>query len=144
MTERFFLDTNVLIYADDQDAGDRRIRAREILLEVFSQRKGVISTQVLQEYFSVATHKLGIKPDAARKRVELLATMDVVRIDVSLILSAIDLVRLHSVAFWDALIIQSAKIAGCRLLLTEDLQHGRVFNSLRVENPFRDNEPPRG
>jgi predicted nucleic acid-binding protein len=142
VTERVFLDTNVLIYADDRDAGDRRMRAREILGEAFTQHNGVISTQVLQEYFSVATRKLGIKPEATRKRVELLATMDVVRIDVSLILAAIDLVRLHSVAFWDALIIQSAQVAGCRLLLTEDLQHGQVFNSLRVENPFRDTEPP--
>jgi predicted nucleic acid-binding protein len=142
VTERVFLDTNVLIYADDRDAGDRRMRAREILGEAFTQHSGVISTQVLQEYFSVATRKLGIKPEATRKRVELLATMDVVRIDVSLILAAIDLVRLHSVAFWDALIIQSAQVAGCRLLLTEDLQHGQVFNSLRVENPFQDTKPP--
>jgi len=134
--ERVFLDTNVLIYADDLDAGDKRARARELLGSVLEHRVGVISTQVMQEYFSVATRKLGIEAAAAGRRLELLATLDVVRLDVPLILSAVDLVRLHDVAFWDALIVRAAQAAGCRVLLTEDLQHGRTFEVLRVENPF--------
>lgn len=138
MTRRVFLDTNILVYADDWDSGVRREKARAILENVFSDRTGVVSTQVLQEYFSVATRKLKIDPATARKRVELIATLDVVRIDVPLILSAIDLTRLHSLAFWDALVVQSAKVAGCRVLLTEDLQHGQLFDALRVENPFSD------
>jgi len=138
LTRRVFLDTNILVYADDWDSGVRREKARAILENVFSDRTGVVSTQVLQEYFSVATRKLKIDPATARKRVELIATLDVVRIDVPLILSAIDLTRLHSLAFWDALVVQSAKVAGCRVLLTEDLQHGQLFDALRVENPFSD------
>lgn len=138
MTRRVFLDTNILVYADDWDSGVRREKARAILENVFSDRTGVVSTQVLQEYFAVATRKLKIDPATARKRVELIATLDVVRIDVPLILSAIDLTRLHSLAFWDALVVQSAKVAGCRVLLTEDLQHGQLFDVLRVENPFLD------
>jgi len=138
LTRRVFLDTNILVYADDWDSGVRREKARAILENVFSDRTGVVSTQVLQEYFAVATRKLKIDPATARKRVELIATLDVVRIDVPLILSAIDLTRLHSLAFWDALVVQSAKVAGCRVLLTEDLQHGQLFDVLRVENPFLD------
>jgi len=136
VTERFFLDTNVLVYADDADAGPKRTRAREILRQALEQGCGVISTQVLQEYFSVATRKLGIEEAAARKRLELLATLDVIRIEVPMILSAVDLVRLHSMAIWDALIVVAARTAGCRKLLSEDLQDGQVFDGLRVENPF--------
>jgi predicted nucleic acid-binding protein len=139
VTGRVFLDTNVLIYADDLDAGDRRARAREVLGQVMGQGNGVLSTQVLQEYFSVATRKLGIDPVAARRRVELLATLDVVQVDVPMILSAVDLLRLHAVPFWDALIVRAAQGAGCRTLLTEDLQHGQVFENVRVEDPFAEN-----
>ena len=136
MSERLFLDTNVLLYADDLDAGPKRMTARAILREALTLRTGVVSTQVLQEYFVVATRKLGVTAAVARRKVELLATIDVVRIEVSHIVAAIDLTRLHSLSFWDALIIRCAATVGCTRLLTEDLQHGQVINDVRIENPF--------
>jgi predicted nucleic acid-binding protein len=134
---RRFLDTNVLLYADDLDAGDKRARAQEVLREAMSSGEGVLSTQVLQEFFVIATRKLGVDPAMARRKVELLAEMDLVRVDLAMILAAIDLSRLHSFSFWDALIVRTAAAAGCGLLLTEDLQHGQVVDGVRIENPFR-------
>ncbi len=133
---RRFLDTNVLVYTDD--GGDRR-RARLALAAVqgaIESREGVISTQVLQEYFSVTTRKLGTDPAVARRKVQLFATLEVVQVDVELILGAVDLHRLHAISFWDALILQAAGRAGCEVLLTEDLQAGRAISGLRIVDPF--------
>ena len=133
---RRFLDTNVLVYTDD--GGDRR-RARLALAavqEAIESREGVLSTQVLQEYFSVTTRKLGTDPAVARRKVQLFATLEVVQVDVELILGAVDLHRLHALSFWDALILQAAGRAGCEVLLTEDLQAGRAISGLRIVDPF--------
>lgn len=73
----------------------------------------------------------------ARRKVELLATMDLVQVDLDLILAGIDLSRLHAFSFWDGMIVRAAVTAGCKVLLTEDLQHGRVIDGVRIENPFR-------
>jgi predicted nucleic acid-binding protein len=88
--ERWFLDTNVLVYADDLDAGYKTGIARDLLRESIETRRGVLSTQVLQEYFVVATRKLDVDSSVARRKVELLATLDVVRIDVPDVLGAVD------------------------------------------------------
>jgi predicted nucleic acid-binding protein len=136
LAERVFIDTNVIVYADDLDAGAKRERAREILQQVLIDGNGVVSTQVLQEFFVAATRKLGVAPEIARRKVELLARLDVVTIEPSLILDAIDLHRLHPISFWDALIVQSAVASGCRRLLTEDLQSGRNIGGVQIENPF--------
>jgi predicted nucleic acid-binding protein len=133
---RRFLDTNVLLYADDLDAGDKQSRALTILRDTLSSGEGVVSTQVLQEFFVISTRKLGVEAATARRKIELLGKLDVVRIDLGLILSAIDLHRLHSFSFWDALIVRSALLAGCSILLSEDLQHGQMIDGVRIENPF--------
>lgn len=72
----------------------------------------------------------------ARRKVALLAEMHLVVVDLETLLAAIDLSRLHSFSFWDALIVRAASSAGCGLLLTEDLQHGQVVDGVRIENPF--------
>jgi predicted nucleic acid-binding protein len=136
LAERVFIDTNVIVYADDLDAGAKRERAREVLHQVLIDCNGVVSTQVLQEFFVAATRKLGVAPEIARRKVELLARLDVVTIEPSLILDAIDLYRLHAISFWDALVVQSAVASGCRRLLTEDLQSGRNIAGVQIENPF--------
>lgn len=138
MNERLFLDTNVLVYADDAAAGAKQRIAQDVLERALRRGVAVLSTQVLEEYFVIATRKLHLDAAAARRRVELLSTLDVVEIDVPTILSAIDLHRLHTIAFWDALVVQCAALAGCARLLTEDLQHGRSYAGVTAENPFRD------
>ena len=134
---RSFFDTNVLLYTDSSEAPAKRRRALELIGEHRLARTGVLSLQVLQEYFAAATRKLGIDVDVARRKVELFANFHVVTLDVEDVLAAIDLHRLHQVSFWDALILRAAKQGGCPEVYSEDLQHGRTIDGVRIVNPFR-------
>ncbi len=136
MADRVFVDTNVFLYADDEVAGTKRDRARDVIEELTASRQIVVSTQVLQEYFAVATRKLGLPPDRARSRVDLLTRHDVVLVRPDLVLRAIDLHRLQSLSFWDALIITAASAGGCARLLSEDMAAGSTIDGVRIEDPF--------
>jgi predicted nucleic acid-binding protein len=136
MSDRVFVDTNIFVYADDRAAKTKRARARTVLSELIRTRRAVVSTQVMQEYFVAAIRELGLSPDRARIRVERLNRLDVVLVRPELILGAIDLCRLHALSFWDALVVRSASAAGCRRLLSEDLQDGQTIDGVRIENPF--------
>jgi predicted nucleic acid-binding protein len=131
-----FLDTNVLLYADDADAGEKTGIARELIRRCLLERSGVLSTQILQEYYVNARRKLGMDGASARARVEIYLGFQVVTVTPALILAAVDLHRLDTVSFWDALVIRTAEQAGCETLWSEDLQAGRRFGSVRVVNPF--------
>lgn len=131
-----FFDTNILLYADDADAGAKTGTARDLLRHAMSTRTGVVSTQVLQEFYVNARRKLHLDGAAARARVEVYLGFDVVTITPALLLAAVDLNRLDSVSFWDALVVRAAEQAGCDTLYSEDLQAGRRFGALRVVNPF--------
>lgn len=136
MTGPFFVDTNVLVYADDARDLTKRGRARELLRQVLGDRNGKLSVQVLQEYFAAAIDKLGLSATDARSRIEILSHLDVVSLNAEDVLSAIDLHRLHQLSIWDALIVRAALVSGCHTLFSEDLQHGRRFDRLEVVNPF--------
>ena len=137
MSARSFFDTNILLSTDSSDAPAKRKRALELLGEYRLGRTGVVSLQVLQEYFVAATRKLGVEVDVARRKVELFANFHLVILDVEDVLAAIDLHRLHQVSFWDALIVRAAKQGGCPEVYSEDLQHGRTIDGVRIVNPFR-------
>jgi len=134
---RSFFDTNVLVYADDKAAPSKQRRALELVAEHRRAGTGVVSLQVLQEYFVTVTRKLQVDARTARRKVELLAEFDVATPDVADVLAAIDLTRLHSFSFWDALVLRSAQQAGCGVLFTEDMQNAREMDGLRIVNPFR-------
>lgn len=136
MSVRSFFDTNVLVYADDKGAAKKQSRAVELVAEHRRAGTGVVSLQVLQEYFVTVTRKLGLDASVARRKVELLAEFDVAAPDVGDVLAAIDLHRLHGFTFWDALILRAAKQTGCRVLLSEDFQAQREVDGVRVVNPF--------
>jgi predicted nucleic acid-binding protein len=137
MNARSFFDTNVLVYADDRRAGTKQTRAIDLVEEHRRDGTGVVSLQVLQEYFVTVTRKLNVDSPLARRKVEILSEFDVVVPDVADILAAIDLHRLHGFSFWDALVLRAATQAGCSVLLTEDFQDGREINGIQVVNPFR-------
>ena len=128
MSARSFFDTNVLVYSDDQASPAKQRRAIELLAEHRRGGNGVVSLQVLQEYFVTVTRKLNVDARVARRKVELLSEFDVAAPDVNDILAAIDLHRLHDISFWDALIVRSAKQSGCRVLLSEDMQDQRELD----------------
>ena len=136
MSVRSFLDTNVLVYTDGFSTPAKQEAALDLMESARLGSWGVVSTQVLQEYFAVVTRKFGLSADIARAKIEIFGRLDVVIIEPADILAGIDLHRLHGIGFWDGLIIQAARSAGCRILYTEDLQHGRRFDGLEVVNPF--------
>jgi predicted nucleic acid-binding protein len=136
MSARSFFDTNVLVYTDDKANPTKRRHAIALVAEHRRGGTGVVSMQVLQEYFVAVTRKLNLDVRIARRKIELLAEFDLFSPDLSDILAAIDLHRLHNFSFWDALIIRAAKQAGCTVLLSEDLQAAREIDGLRVVNPF--------
>jgi predicted nucleic acid-binding protein len=138
MNARSFFDTNILVYTDDKRAGPKQNRALDLVEEHRRDGTGVVSLQVLQEYFVTLTQKLKVNSTVARRKVEILSEFDVVAPEVADILAAIDLHRLHGFSFWDALVVRAAKQAGCRVLLSEDFQDGREIDGLQVLNPFRD------
>src|SRR3954462_8083328 len=138
MTARCFVDSNVLAYSDDEGSSLKRDRARELLREVIRSKAGVLSLQVLQEYFSVSTKKLGLSADDARQRIELFSQLDIVILGFPDLLAAIDLHRLHRFSIWDALVIRAALNGGCRILYSEDLQDGRRIGGLEIVTPFKD------
>lgn len=136
MNVRSFLDTNVLVYTDDGAAPRKQETALDLVESAGIGGWGVVSTQVLQEYYAVATRKLGVPTEIARAKVEIFGRLDLATVEMPTILGGIDIHRLHEVSFWDGLIIQAARSAGCRILYTEDLQSGRRFDGLEVVNPF--------
>ena len=136
MSVRSFFDTNILVYTDDQDAPKKKSKSLKLLQNCRRHQFGVVSTQVLQEYFVTATRKLGVDVEVARRKTELFGAFQVVVIRIEDILGAIDLHRLHALSFWDALIVRAALEARCQILYTEDLQHGWRIEGLEVVNPF--------
>jgi predicted nucleic acid-binding protein len=133
---KYFLDTNILLYADDGNAGPRHEMSVNLIEEAMTSGHGVTSTQVLQEYFVNATRKLGIEAGEAKLNVELYSRMGVVQVRLADILAAIDLHRIYQLPLWDALIVSCAAAFGCDRVLTEDLQHGQVIAGVKIENPF--------
>ena len=137
MSARSFFDTNVLVYADDKAAPAKQRRALDLVADHRRARTGVVSLQVLQEYFVTVTKKLHVDSSIARRKVELLAEFDVAAPEVTDILAAIDLHRLHGFSFWDALVLRAAKQAGCSIVFSEDMQNAREIDGLEIVNPFR-------
>lgn len=136
MTGLAFFDTNVLVYADDCAAPKKQERAIALFAEHLRLGTAVVALQVLQEYFAAATRKLGLAPQIAQRKVEILASARVVRFESRDVIAAIELHRLTQVSFWDALIIHAARAAGAALLYSEDLQTGAELGGVRVVNPF--------
>lgn len=138
MTDRVFLDTNVLVYAVDDARPAKRDRARSVRDDAIRRGAAVISPQVLHEFYVTTTRKLArpLSPEDAEAIVQKLAPLAAVAIDADLVLAAVRTSREHRLSYWDALILRSALVAGCDRVLSEDLQDGFQLESVRVENPF--------
>lgn len=136
---RFFLDTNVFVYSFDLSASRKSQLAKKLIRQALLTRKGVISYQVVQEFFNVASRKFSepLKPIELR---QYLSTVLVPLLSVHwspvLFSEALTLQQEHRLSWYDSLIVASAIQAQCNLLLSEDLQHGRKLGNLRIENPF--------
>ncbi len=137
MAARSFLDTNVLIYAVDLADRAKQDIALGLIAQHAKDRTGVISTQVLQEFYSAATGKLGVEPLQARQHLRDFRVFDIVQLTPEVIEEGIDCCILHQLSFWDGLIVAAAVTATCSELLTEDLNDGQIIQDITVRNPFR-------
>ena len=137
MKQRSFIDTNILIYSDDADCPDKQKVAIKLIQSGWHNGNAVLSTQVLQEYFSASTKKLKIPADKAQRKIELLSHLEIASIEHQDIVRAIELHRLHSFSFWDALIARMAQKTACAVLYSEDMQDGRKINGVKIVNPFK-------
>ena len=137
--ERVFVDTNILVYAYDADAGAKHDAARRVVRELWGSRSGSLSTQVLQEFYVTVTRKLPkpLSKRSARDVVSTYGAWPVHRPDVDDIVAASELEDRHRLAFWDALVVIAAQRSGATVLLSEDLQHGQRIIGLTIESPFR-------
>jgi predicted nucleic acid-binding protein len=130
---KIFIDTNIFVYASDQNNPQKQMVAQDLLCNI---NNGVISTQVLQEFYAVATRKLSITPVKARQIIKTFEKFEITPITLTLVHEAINLNILDQIQFWDALIIAAASAANCFEVLTEDLNEGQIIAGVRVVNPF--------
>jgi predicted nucleic acid-binding protein len=139
MSDKYFVDTNILMYAHDSSAGEKHERAKALVEELWRDRTGVVSTQVLQELSVNLRKKAGRPLDARATReviTDYLAWQVVVNGGES-ILEALDLEARFQISFWDALVVQAAHASGAEILYSEDLSDGQAYGTLRVINPLR-------
>jgi predicted nucleic acid-binding protein len=138
MSDSYFVDTNVLVYAHDRGSGPKYQAAKELVTKLWHERSGVLSTQVLQEFYvnlrRKAVHPVGAT--AAKRLIEDYLSWNVVVNDSAAVLQAVDIERRYKISFWDALIIQAANAANVSILYTEDLNHGQTYGVVEACNPF--------
>ena len=136
MPGRVFLDSNVLVYAQDARSPKKQRVSRDLITRLSRDADGVISTQVLQEFYVAATRKLGVPPLAAKGILKTFAVFDTIQVSPALIQDAIDCSILNQLSFWEALILAAASAAGSAVLLREDLNPGQLILGGKVENPL--------
>jgi len=133
---KVFLDTNILVYSLDQADAAKKARCRNLIRSLTAERRGVISTQVMQEFYVAATSKLGTDPLLTKDILRALERFETVVVSPTLIKDAIDCSIINRLSFWDALIVVSAESAQCEILWTEDLNPGQIIRGVRIENPL--------
>lgn len=132
----YFIDTNVIVYANDRSAGDKQVRAVNVVTELLKTRQGVISIQVLQEYAFTAIKKLHQSTDVMLRQIRLLESMSVVIPEPSMVIRAVEIQISSQISFWDASIVAAAEQAQCHAILSEDLNAGQYYAGLPVINPL--------
>lgn len=138
--DKHFFDTNILVYSFDAGTPEKARRAEELIHAALASGLGMISYQVAQEFVAVARGRF--RTPMTFEEIEVywertLRPLLMVHSSPSMFLSALDLCRASQLSWYDALIVSAALQGGCKILFSEDLQHGRRFGNLRVENPFR-------
>jgi predicted nucleic acid-binding protein len=139
MSDKCFVDTNILVYAHDFGAGAKHERARTLIEKLWGSGGGVLSTQVLQELCinlrRKATRPLSV--EGTRHLIEDYSAWEVVVNTAESVLEALTIETRYQISFWDALIVQAAGSAGAAVLYSEDLAEGQTYGSVRVVNPLQ-------
>lgn len=133
---KVFLDTNVVVYANDARDPGKQERAIAVIEDAIRTRNGVVSTQVLQEYAVVADTRLSQDPDAILRQLRALESLEVVLIAPQTIRRALEIRLRYQIGYWDACILAAAEWAACAIVLSEDLNPGQLYAGMQVQNPF--------
>jgi predicted nucleic acid-binding protein len=139
MSDRYFVDTNILMYAHDAAMGEKHEKAKALVEKLWETRSGVVSTQVLQE-LAVNLRRKAKKPLDARSTRDVVSDYLAWQVVVNggdSILEALDVEARYQVSFLDALVIQAAQAGGAETLYSEDLSDGQYYGGVRVRNPFK-------
>ncbi len=139
MSDKCFVDTNILVYAHDFGTGAKHQRARALIEKLWSSGDGVLSTQVLQE-LCVNLRRKAARPllvEETRRLIEDYSSWDVVVNTSESVLQALTIELRYKISIWDALILQAAGSSGATVLYSEDLGEGQTYGSVRVVNPLR-------
>ena len=140
MSGKCFVDTNILVYAHDRSTGEKHLRARDLIDQLWDSGLGVLSTQVLQEFcYNIrrkAAHPLAT--EEVRWLLKDYSTWEVVTNTPASILGALDIEARYKTSFWDALILQAAESSGAAVLYSEDLAEGQLYGALQIVNPLID------
>jgi len=132
-----FVDTNVILYSCAADVTPKHDLSVELLARLFAERTGVLSVQVLMEFYSNATRKFRMTSQEAEAVLDDYADWQLHRPDYSSVIGAIHLQRRHKLSWFDAMIVNSALETGCSVLWTEDLNDGQRFGDLVIRNPYK-------
>jgi predicted nucleic acid-binding protein len=133
---RIFLDTNILVYVFDLRNPQKQSKAQELVRSIIHRQAGVISTQVLQEFASVALTKLRHTANTVIRELIILESLEVIQVTPKLIRQGVDLSERYKIHFWDAILLAAAEEAGCDQLFSEDFPDGAVYDKVRVVNPL--------
>ena len=136
IVSKVFIDTNVLVYSIDQKDSEKQKTARKYLINLVDNHLPVLSTQVIQEFYVVATKKLKADPLVVKNIIHNFHNMEIVHINLELIEQAIDISILSQLSFWDSLIIAAAEKANCGFIISEDLNKGQFYRGIKLINPF--------
>jgi predicted nucleic acid-binding protein len=133
-----FVDTNILVYAYDRTAEHKFDRARELMEKLWDTGEGVVSTQVLEEFYVTVTAKIPhrLKPGEARQIISDLGTWRVAVLEIRDILAGSEIAERHHLSFWDGLILAAAHKEEALTVWSEDLNHGQKYGEITVYNPF--------
>jgi predicted nucleic acid-binding protein len=144
MSDKYFVDTNILVYAYDRSAGVKRQRAQALLLQLWDSGRGVLSTQVLQELCINLRRKAGnpMPVEEVRSLIREYSTWEVVTNTPESVLRALEIEARYKTSFWDALILQAAEEAGVSILYSEDLAAGQTYGTIQVVDPLIDSVTP--
>ena len=136
--DRIFVDTNILVYGHDIDAGQKHQIAQNLLIDLWNHRSGVLSVQVLQEFYVTLTRKVlhPLSPSRVRNLIRDYISWQIEVNDTISVLNASRIEENYRISFWDALIVSAASKAKVSKILTEDLQPGQVIEGILLENPF--------
>ncbi len=138
MSDKYFVDTNILVYAHDRSAGAKHLRAQELIKQIWEAGNGVLSIQVLQE-LCISLRRNARNPmklEEIRQLIRDYSTWQVVINTPESVVRALDLEARYKTSFWDALILQAAEEAGATVLYSEDLARGQRYGGVKVVNPL--------